>query len=491
MQNFIPLKLTTLALALTLGVIHSALAAETPSTTRKAADKPNFIIILTDDQGYADLGCFGGNHVKTPNIDLMAAEGAKLTDFYVAGSVCTPSRAALMTGSYPKRLGLAAGVFFAGDKNGLNPDEITIAETLKSVGYKTGIFGKWHLGDQPEFLPTRQGFDEFFGLPYSHDIHPFHTNNKKHNFPPLPLMEMEKVIEVAPDADYLTKRITERAVDFITRHKDEPFFLYIPHPIPHRPIHMSPPFMKDIPDELKEKLKDEQGIDYFTRDKIYNHSITEIDWSVGQILTSLKAHNIDQKTLVIFTSDNGPSVGKTAPLTGGKGSSYEAGQRVPTVIRWPGNIPAGQSINTLMTAMDLLPTFTKLASAEIPTDRIIDGKDILPALTTNAPSPHQAFYYFKGNSLKAIRSGKWKLHIGKPHKAGTKSNNKRGKASSSPTMALYNLEDDKAEANNLIQTHPEIAKQLTTYAKTFQTNLKQNTRTPGLVNDPKTLTERK
>lgn len=449
--------------------------------------KPNFVIIFTDDQGYADLGCFGGEHVETPRIDQMAAEGAKLTSFYVAGSVCTPSRSALMTGSYPKRIGLASGVFLAGDQNGLHPDEITIAEVLKSEGYATGLFGKWHLGDQPEFLPTRQGFDEFFGLPYSHDIHPFHTNNKKHNFPPLPLMEMETVIEQAPDADYLTQRITERAVDFIERHRAEPFFLYVPHPIPHRPIHMSPPFMESVPDAIRAKLQNEQGVDYATRDTIYNHAIREIDWSVGQILDALKHAGIDENTVVMFTSDNGPSVGKTAPLTGKKGSSYEGGMRVPAVIRWPGTIPAGQAIDELLTAMDLLPTFAKLAGAELPTDRVIDGRDVFSVWTGSAATPHEAFFYYKGNALKAVRSGAWKLHLGK--RKGNDSA-RRGKGSSSPIMALYHLDQDMAESNNLLSAHPEIAKKLLASAKAFEGELSQNSRPAGLVKDAKPLTMR-
>jgi len=453
------------------------------------AEKPNFIIILTDDQGYADLGCFGGTHVQTPRIDQMAKEGAKLSNFYVAGSVCTPSRAALMTGCYPKRLGLANGVFLAGDKHGLNTEEITIAEVLKAENYKTGLFGKWHLGDQPEFLPTRQGFDEFFGLPYSHDIHPFHTN-KKHNFPPLPLMEMEKVIEEEPDADYLTKRITERAVDFIKRHKEDPFFLYIPHPIPHRPIHMSPPFMKTIPDSIKTKLKNEKGIDYFARDKIYNHAINEIDWSVGRILDTLKENGLDKNTLVLFTSDNGPSIGKATPLTGKKGSCYEGGQRVPAVVRWPENIPANIESKEIMTAMDLLPTFAKLAKAKIPTDRVIDGKDIWPTMTQNSRSPHEAFYYFKGNQLKAVRSGKWKLHLGKPNLKINKGKS-RGKGSSSPYLALYNLETDLGENDNVFQNNPEIVTKLQNLAKDFQSDLDKNLRSAGVVNNPKTLTVRK
>ena len=443
-----------------------------------AADKPNFVIIFTDDQGYGDLGCFGGKHVKTPRIDKMAEEGARLTSFYVAGNVCTPSRAALMTGSYPKRVGLAAGVFLAGDKNGLNPSEITIAEVLKSAGYKTGLFGKWHLGDQPEFLPTRQGFDEFFGLPYSHDIHPFHLNDKKYKFPPLPLLDMEKLIEEEPDADYLTKRFTEKAVDFIDRHKDKPFFLYVPHPIPHRPIHMAPEFMKNVSEEIKEKLKDEKRIDYLTRDKIYNQCISEIDWSVGQILDALKKNGIDEKTIVIFTSDNGPSIGNAKPLAGRKGTTLEGGQRVPTVIRWPSKIPSGQVNDEIMTAMDLLPTFAKLAGAEIPSDRIIDGKDIFPVLSQKKDSPHNAFYFYKGNRVAAVRSGKWKFHLGSA----------KGKKKSKD--ALFDLETDIGEKKNLLEKNPEIAKELRSLALEFDKDLQKNIRPPGEVKDAKAFTRR-
>ncbi len=450
--------------------------------------RPNFVVILTDDQGYADLGCFGGTHVKTPRIDRMATEGAMLTSFYMAGSVCTPSRSALMTGCYPKRIGLASGVFLAGDERGLNPEELTIAEVLKSAGYATGLFGKWHLGDQPDFLPTRQGFDEFFGLPYSHDIHPFH-GNKRHNFPLLPLMEGETVVEEEPDADYLTSRITERAVDFIERHKNEPFFLYVPHPIPHRPIHMSPPFMEAVPAEIKAKLENEEGVDYLTRDKIYNHSISEIDWSVGQILDALEKNGIDEDTLVIFTSDNGPSKGQVGELTGGKGSSYEGGMRVPTVIRWPGSIPAGQQNDALLTAMDLLPTFAKLAEAEVSSDRVIDGKNILPVLNGEAESPHEAFFYYQKNRLEAIRSGAWKLHLGpangKPGKA-----KKRGMGSRSAIAALYNLDTDRGEQVNVLNDYPEIAERLRGYAKAFETELSQNSRPAGTVENAKILTRR-
>ncbi|WP_017446629.1 sulfatase [Gayadomonas joobiniege] len=441
--------------------------------------KPNFIVILTDDQGYADLGAFGGHHVATPNLDKMAAEGSKLTNFYVGGSICTPSRAALLTGSYPVRNGMADRVYLANDKYGLHSNEITIAELLKSADYKTGLFGKWHLGDHPDFMPTMQGFDEFFGLPYSHDIHPFHPN-KKHNFPPLPLMEMEKVIETDPDADYLTRRITERAVEFIANHKDQPFFLYLAHPIPHRPIHMSKKFMKNVPESIKSVLKNEVGVDYKTRDKLYNASISEIDWSVGQVLEALKTQGIDENTLVVFTSDNGPSVGSAVPLSGKKGSSYEGGVRVPAIVRWPGTIKAGSQHAQIVTAMDLLPTFAALAEVAIPNDRVIDGKNILPVLLNNQPSPHQAIFYHTKRHLDAVRAGKWKLHLGNP-KGTAKHQLHRGKGAVSAMPALYNLETDIAERNNLITEFPEVVKQLKALADDFKKSLKNHSRPVGQI----------
>ncbi|MCM2369620.1 sulfatase-like hydrolase/transferase [Aporhodopirellula aestuarii] len=454
---------------------RSIVSATTLVSNAIETTRPNFVIIFTDDQGYGDLSCYGAKHVSTPRIDQMAAEGSRLTNFYVAAPVCTPSRAALMTGCYPKRIEMATGsnfgVLLASDRKGLNPEEITIAEVLKSAGYKTGMFGKWHLGDQPEFLPTRQGFDEFFGLPYSHDIHPFHGNQKKHQFPSLPLLDGETVIEMDPDADYLTKRITEHAVAFIEQNKQTPFFLYVPHPIPHRPLHASPPFMEDASDEIKTALEQEKGVDYKTRDKIFKQAISEIDWSVGEILDALKDNGIDDNTLVIFTSDNGPSIpGKATPLSGKKGSTLEGGMREPTVIRWPGKIPAGKPNDELMTTMDLLPTFAKLAGAEIPTDRVIDGKDIWPTLSGAAPTPHEAFFYHSGNDLQAVRSGKWKLHTkqGRPAK-------------------LFNLETDISEKNNVIKSHPDVVQKLVTHMDAFAADIAENSRPAAFVDNPKPL----
>lgn len=443
---------------------------------QKAELKPNFIIIFTDDQGYADLGCFGGDHVKTPRIDQMAKEGVKLTSFYVAAPLCTPSRAALMTGSYPKRVGLATGnnfaVLLAADSKGLNPEEITIAEVLKEAGYKTGMFGKWHLGDQPEFMPTRQGFDEFFGIPYSHDIHPSHQNQKKFNFPPLPLLDGEKVIEMNPNTDYLNKRITERAVQFIDKNKNEPFFLYLPHTSPHRPLLASPEFMKSASKEIREALKNEEGMDYKTRDKIYPQTIAEIDWSVGEILDALKKSGISENTFVIFTSDNGPTIGSAKPLKGKKGSTLEGGMRMPTVVRWPAKIPASTVNNQLLTAMDLLPTFAKLAGAKLPKDRVIDGKNISLVLQGKSKSPHKAFFYYSKENLQAVRVGQWKLHISKKN-----------------LPKLYNLETDISETKNVAKEYPKIVEKLKKEIQKFEQELEKNSRPAAYIKNPKPLSK--
>lgn len=465
------MKLSQLANIVALFVLSTA-------TFVHAVDrKPNFVVIFTDDQGYGDLSCFGGKHVSTPRIDRMASEGSRLTSFYVAAPVCTPSRAALMTGCYPKRIDMATGsnfgVLLAGDTKGLNPDEITIAEVLKPAGYKTAIFGKWHLGDQPEFLPTKQGFDEYFGIPFSHDIHPFHPRQDHFNFPPLALLENETVIEMDPDADFLTKRITEHAVSFIERNKDQPFFLYVPHPIPHKPLHVSPPFFKGVDAEVVDRLKNERGtIDYKTRDRLFRQAIAEIDWSVGQILDTLKTQGIDDDTLVIFTSDNGPAIGSAGPLRGRKGSTYEGGMRESTVIRWPGQIPAGESNDELMTTMDLLPTFAKLAGAKVPDDRIIDGKDVWSTLTGESASPHSVFFYHRGNQLQAVRSGKWKLHA----------NN--GK----PTQ-LYDLGSDIGERKNVIKSNPKVVQRLSEYLSTFAKDIAEHSRPAAFVENPKPLSK--
>ncbi|AWW32720.1 arylsulfatase [Echinicola strongylocentroti] len=443
-------------------------------------ERPNLVIIFTDDQGYGDLSCFGGEHVFTPNIDQMAKEGARLTSFYVAAPLCSPSRAALMTGSYPRRVGMEPSsslaidlpnvppgkrfpVCLAGDGNGLNPDEITLAEIARSAGYRTGIFGKWHLGDQPEFLPTRQGFEEFFGLPYSHDITPRHPRQEYFQFPPLPLLDGEEVIELDPDDNYLTRRVTERAVKFIKDHKEEPFFLYVPHPIPHGPLAAS----AEIKEEYAKVLADGNT----ASPNIYSTAIYEIDWSVGEILSTLKEQGIDENTIVLFTSDNGASRrGSTKPLSGYKGQTLEGGMRMPTVIRWPKEIEPGSDSDELLTAMDLLPTFANLIGAKVPNDRIIDGKDILPVLTEGAKSPHEYFFYSHWGTLEAVRWKDWKLRI------------IEGKE------ALYNLKSDIAEKKNLASQEPEIVAQLKKAMVAFEEDIKKNSRPAGHVEDPEILT---
>ena len=278
-----------------------------------------------------------------------------------------------------------------------------------------------------------------------------------------------------PNADFLTKRITERAVSFIEKNKDEPFFLYVPHPIPHAPLHVSPPFMEGVSDDIVATLKAEDGnIDYRTRDKLFRQAIAEIDWSVGQILDTLKANGLDENTLVLFTSDNGPPkntlFASPGPLRGHKGTTFEGGMREPTVVRWPGKIPAGKPNDELMTAMDLLPTFAKLAGAAIPTDRVIDGKDIWPTLIGEAQTPHEAFFYHRGNQLQAVRSGKWKLHTNKGR----------------PTQ-LYDLESDIGEKKNVIKSNPEVVQRLNGHLKAFAKDIADNSRPAAFVENPKPL----
>ncbi len=468
-----------------LRIICSAFFAVTLASPWCLADephsrKPNFILIFCDNLGYGDIEPFGSTANRTPHLNRMAKEGCKFTHFCVTAGVCTPSRASIMTGCYSQRVGMHKNprdghVLRPISPYGLHPNEVTIAEVLKERGYATGIFGKWHLGDQPEFLPTKQGFDEYFGIPFSHDIHPFHPRQSHYKFPPLPLLENDTVIEMDPNADFLTKRITEHAVSFIERNKDEPFFLYVPHPIPHAPLHVSPPFMEGVSHDVVAKLQAEDGnIDYQTRHKLFRQAIAEIDWSVGQILDTLKANGLDDNTLVLFTSDNGPPkntlFASPGPLRGHKGTTFEGGMREPTVVRWPGKIPAGKANGELMTTMDLLPTFAKLAGAAIPTDRVIDGKDIWPTLTGEAQTPHEMFFYHRGNVLAAVRSGRWKLHTSKGR----------------PTQ-LYDLESDLSEKNNVIDSHPEVVRRLNGQLKAFAKNIADNSRSAAFVENPKPL----
>ena len=405
----------------------------------KGGDKPNFVIIFTDDQGYADVGCYGAKGFSTPNLDRMAAEGMKFTDFYSAAAICSPSRAALLTGCYPPRVSIPK-VLFPRDNVGLNTDEVTIADVLKARGYATACIGKWHLGHLPQFLPTRHGFDCYFGIPYSNDMWP--QNSKR--FPPLPLIENEKAIEFNPDQSLLTKRYTEKAVEFIKKNKDRPFLVYLPHTMPHIPLFVSEAF----------DGKSERGL--------YGDVIEEIDWSVGEILKTLKELGLDEKTLVIFTSDNGPWLskgehgGSALPLRNGKFSTYEGGMRVPCIMRWPGKISAGSVCSEIAATIDFLPTLAKLAGVGPPTDRIIDGKDISGLMTeAGAKSPHEAFFYYSVLKLNAVRSGKWKLVF--EHK-------------NSP-MALYNLQEDIGEQHDVSSQYPDVVGRLTSLAEKMREDI--------------------
>ncbi|WP_017446498.1 sulfatase [Gayadomonas joobiniege] len=430
--------------------------------------KPNVIVIFTDDQGWEDVGIYGGDHVLTPNLDQMAKEGIQLTDFYAPAPLCSPSRAALMTGSYPRRVNMATGsnfpVLLAGDAKGLNPAEVTIAEIMQQAGYATGMFGKWHLGDQPSFLPTKQGFKEFFGLPYSHDIWPKHHRQEHFKFPDLPLLDGETVIELNPDPRQLTRRFTARAIDFIKRHKDQPFFLYMPQPMPHGPLYVSPEFTEGEGQMSIQKFGfTEKELKKRNRKATYPLVVAELDHSVGQILNTLKTLGIDQKTLVIFSSDNGPSGRKNSDgtdrlLAGHKTQTLEGGMRVPTIARWPGKIPAGQVSNEVATLMDILPTAAYLAGASLPTDRVLDGKNIWPLLSgqQGAKSPYEAFFYHRENTIEAVRVGVWKLAI-KGQRPG-----------------LYNLSEDPSEKQNVAKDYPNKVIELTKKINEFKQNLQIN-----------------
>ena len=422
---------------------------------------PNVVLIFADDLGYGDLGCYGSK-TKTPHLDRLAGEGMRFTDFYAAQAVCSASRAALLTGCYPNRIGILAALR-PNSAVGIHSNEITIAELLKSRGYATAIYGKWHLGDAPEFLPTRHGFDEYFGLPYSNDMWPYHPAGRT-NYPPLPLIEGEKVIQLMPDQTKLTTWYTERAVKFIEQNKERPFFLYVPHNMPHVPLFAS----------AKHQGKSKRGL--------YADVIMEIDWSVGEILEALKKHRIDQETLVIFTSDNGPwllygdHAGSAGPLREGKATSFEGGVRVPCIMRWPGKIPKRGVCSELAATIDILPTLARLAGAPLPTGRVIDGKDIWPLISgeSGAKTPHEAYFVYWGKHLQAVRSGQWKLHF--PHPYVTPS---PAGASGQPgkhitreiALALYDLKSEPGEMTNLAGQHPEVVERLRTLAKACREDL--------------------
>ncbi len=459
-----------------LALLVTPTYAQTPSPSENA-NKPNVIVLFTDDQGYGDLGCYGATTFKTPNVDRMAERGTKFTDFYAAAAACTPSRAALLTGYYPQRIGLQ-GVLDDRAKIGLGSYEVTLANYLKQNGYATGMYGKWHLGSYPQFMPLQHGFDEFFGIPYSMDMWPFHPRpgpKGGYAYKALPLYENERIIEYNPNVDQMTTRITEHAVDFIQRHKDEPFFLYVPYPGPHVPLGASGKF----------KGKSEQGL--------YGDVIMEIDWSVGQIIGELeKDTKLLENTLVIFSSDNGPWLlygnhgGSSGGLREGKGTTFGGGQKVPFIVQMPGTVPAGRVCKEIVTALDIMPTVLHATNTTQPGMRPVDGKNVWPIFIgeKGAKSPTEAFFFVSGNDIQAVRSGKWKLHV--PHKYGViaKSGNDGmpGKyAKAEIGLALFDLEKDPEETIDLAQKHPKIVMQLTTLITDFEEDLKNNSRKPGMV----------
>jgi arylsulfatase A-like enzyme len=434
-------------------VLFSCAKTETP---------PNVIIFFTDDQGYEDVGCFGSPLIKTPNFDQMAKDGMRFTDFYSASAVCSPSRAALLTGCYPPRVGVPK-VLWPASETGLDRDELTIADMLKKQSYATACIGKWHLGDRPEHLPTSQGFDRYLGIPYSNDMSINRAfklaenivYNEGMNLDSLkevkwragkvPLMSQDEVIEYPVDQTTITKRYTQEAINFITDKKDSSFFLYIAQSMPHIPLYASPAFLG----------KSERGL--------YGDVIEELDWSIGEILKTLKELNLEENTLVIFTSDNGPwnlkngHGGSAFPLRGFKFETYEGGMREPMIAKWKGKIPEGSECSELASTIDLLPTIAYLTGAKLP-ELPIDGENIWPLLAgeKEAKTPHESYFYYSDTTVQAVRSGDWKLHVEKGN------------------VELYNLKDDISESKNIASDHPdkiaELQKRMSDYDKDLKAN---------------------
>jgi len=439
-------------------------------TSFSRPSSPNVVIIFTDDQGYADVGCYGAGDIDTPHLDRMAGEGVRFTDFYVAQAVCGASRAGLLTGCYPNRIGLL-GAPSPKATHGIHADEMTLAELLKQKAYRTAVFGKWHLGHLTLFLPPRNGFDEYLGLPYSNDMWPGHPEVGD-RFPPLPLIENEKTIETNPDQSQLTTRYTERAVRFIERNKARPFFLYVAHSMPHVPLFVSNKF----------KGKSQRGL--------YGDVIMEIDWSVGEILQALERNGLSENTLVIFSSDNGPWLsygdhgGSAGPLREGKGTVWEGGVRVLCIMRWPGTLPAHRVCRQPCMTIDLFPSIAEITGARLPAHPI-DGRSIWLHMKGDsaAAPPHEALYFFWERQLQAVRSGRWKLHL--PHRYRSMQGQTAGSGGvpgkyiqKENGLELYDLETDQGETRNVAMQHPEVVAGLRALAEKINEELGDNER-PG------------
>jgi arylsulfatase A len=447
-----------------------------------AADKtplaPNIVLIFCDDLGYGDVGVYGAKGYVTPHLDRLAQQGTRFTHFYVAQPVCSASRAGLLTGCYPNRIGIR-GALGPQSTVGISSDETTLAEVVKQRGYATAIFGKWHLGHHPQFLPTHHGFDEYFGLPYSNDMWPLHPDyvnlppdaaGRKRGFPDLPLIEGDKIAiprVTSKEQSQLTTWYTERAVKFIDANRDRPFFLYVAHNMPHVPLHVSDKF----------KGKSQQGL--------YGDVIEEIDWSVGQIVAALAKNGLDDRTLLIFTSDNGPwlsygnHAGSAGPLREGKGTCWQGGVCEPFIARWPGKIPAGRVSDEPAMTIDLLPTIAGLIGAKLPRHKI-DGLDIWPLLTGDpaAKNPHEAYYfYYADNELQAVLSGRWKLQL--PHTYRTLAGRPGGRDGKPAPYAqrklqspeLYDIDADVGEAVDCAAEHPDVVQRLLALAEQARDDL--------------------
>jgi arylsulfatase A-like enzyme len=452
----------------TLFVTLAALLAATAP-----ARPPNVVVIFIDDLGYGDIGPFGATKQRTPHLDRMAKEGMKLTSFY-ATPVCSVSRAQMMTGCYGARVSVP-GVYFPGQSVGLNPSEVTVAERLKEKGYATQMVGKWHLGDQPEFLPTRQGFDHYLGIPYSNDMLKKSAETK---VPVVPVLRDEKVVELMDGEGQrrLVELYTKEAVDFITRSKDQPFYLYFAHNAVHTPIWPGAAFAG----------KSQNGR--------FGDWVEEVDWSVGQVLDTLRAQGLDKDTLVVFTSDNGPWLvkgadgGSAGPLRGGKGSTWEGGVRVPTLAWWPGRVPAGSVNDAVAATIDLLPTFVSLAGGTVPATPVIDGRDITPILLGQSKeSAREAHYYFSGYDLQAVRQGRWKLALSPQSEAGSVRKGPQVAAG----LRLYDLDAEIGEQTDLAARHPEVVAKLLALADKMAAEIGGKTpaarRPAGEVKGAKTL----
>lgn len=421
------------------------------SCTKQSDQKPNIIVFFTDDQGYADVGCYGAEGFETPHLDQLAKEGIRFTDFYVPATVCTPSRAGLLTGQYPKRVNLHEAVVFPFSEHGLEPEAYTMAEMLKENGYTTACIGKWHLGHQEKYMPNNQGFDYFYGVPYSNDMDNHFYKHMNFQAPPLPFYRNTELIEAGPDQRYLTRRYTEETIKRIKNRGDQPFFIYLAHNMPHLPLYVSEAFAG----------KSEKGL--------YGDVIMELDWSMGEIVKALKEEGIYDNTIMVFTSDNGPRVGSAKPLRGLKAETWEGGQRVPGIIAWPEEIPAGQVCDELVSTLDLFPTFAKIAGATVTSEMQLDGVDITKLLRnsqTTKLEPRPFFFYARNGNPEAVRLGKWKLHMAKS--IGWNPDNE-----GDFEIALYNLESDVRERTNVASKHPEVVSKLRLLIDQFDVQLEK------------------